>query len=177
MKITLNKVALLFMAILLPSLLVFTLINAASSLNPLGSPAATMKTLEDIYVRLTTGALAGSHTLNPIAGPAGTMHTLNDIYNAIPPGEWSTGSNDTWYGAEIYCSNWGGRLPTINELAGNISQQFTTGEVTRFSQNTTYWSSSDNGASAYALAHDGNTTLYYYGLDKVSTEIRYFCIR
>lgn len=47
--------------------------------------ASAMYTLDDIYNRLTTGALTNTDVFaEPASGPGSTMHTLNDIYAAIP---------------------------------------------------------------------------------------------
>ena len=61
------------------------LIVWAGNLNPPGTPADTMYTLDDIYHRLDKDAGApSSWGLNPSASPTGTMHTLEDIYNKTP---------------------------------------------------------------------------------------------
>ena len=49
----------------------------AGTLNPSGAPAVTMKTLNDIYLRLTAGTEASDHTLSPTSTPGGTMYTLD----------------------------------------------------------------------------------------------------
>lgn len=59
------------------------LIVWAGNLNPSAGPADTMKTLDDIYHKLTTGT-GGSFNLDPPDNPASTMHTLQDIYDAAP---------------------------------------------------------------------------------------------
>lgn len=43
-----------------------------------------MKTLQDIYTRLTVGTSASEHTLSPAGAPGVTMATLDEIYSAIP---------------------------------------------------------------------------------------------
>ncbi len=46
----------------------------------------TMYTLEDIYIKLTTGSNMAllDHSLSPSAPPGATMHTLNQIFSNIP---------------------------------------------------------------------------------------------
>ena len=58
----------------------------AGSLSPSAAPGGTMYTLNDIYTRLTTNAIAteGNHSLSSSASPASTMHTLKEIYQSIP---------------------------------------------------------------------------------------------
>jgi len=56
----------------------------AGNLNPSGAPAASLKTLEDIYVRLTAGTAASAHNIYPSGATAASMHTLDQIYDAIP---------------------------------------------------------------------------------------------
>jgi|GEM_PF-2461703 len=58
----------------------------AGTLNPTGAPAASLKTLEDIYLRLTDGTAAPAHNLYPAQAAAGTMYTLDQIYSAVPAG-------------------------------------------------------------------------------------------
>lgn len=66
----------------------------AGSLNPSSAPVVTMKTLQNIYLRLTAGTAASDHTLSPLLDPAGTMYTLDEIYTAIPgQGSDVTGTN------------------------------------------------------------------------------------
>jgi len=76
----------LIIAIILPTVVVFTLVQAGS-LSPATSPGtATSYTLSDIYNRLVvnTGATAGNHNFAPTTTPQSTFHTLTAIYDAIP---------------------------------------------------------------------------------------------
>ncbi len=68
------------------------------NLEPSGNPAPSMKTLDDIYNKITTGSNAGSHSLFPSGSPASTMHTLQEIYNAIPTGLTTANSSDVLNG-------------------------------------------------------------------------------
>jgi len=78
-----STVAFFSVIVLLSFLVCFSAVRAGS-LTPSSTPAATMYTLQDIYTRLTTNAVAGSHSLGPSTSPAGTMYTLTQIYGAIP---------------------------------------------------------------------------------------------
>jgi hypothetical protein len=79
------------MKIIYYSLIILTLffgiqIVNAGNLSPSGLPSATMYTIEDIYLRLTTNATAteADHAFSPSVSPSGTMYTLKQIYEAIP---------------------------------------------------------------------------------------------
>lgn len=55
----------------------------AGSLSPSSTPADTLKTLDDIYHKLTSGS-GESFGLNPPASPTSTMHSLQEIYDVTP---------------------------------------------------------------------------------------------
>src|SRR5690348_16972828 len=79
---TAKKLVFVFCVVL--CIFVVTTVVYAGSLTPPSLPSATMYTLDDIYARLTTNAVAGSHSLSTTTSPAGSFHTLTQIYNAIP---------------------------------------------------------------------------------------------
>ncbi len=54
----------------------------------------TMKTLADIYNKITQGVTAGTHSLYPTTAPESTMHTLQEIYDAIPAGTTTASEAD-----------------------------------------------------------------------------------
>lgn len=79
------------------------LVTQAGSFTPLGAPADTMHTLDDIYHMLTPGSGAPtSYGIDSPASPAGTMHTLEDIYNKTPDFRTNAG---TAIAADVFKGN------------------------------------------------------------------------
>ena len=74
------------LTVLLATLIVGAVVLATGgALTPGAAPTTgTMKTLQDIYTRLTVGTEASEHTLSPAGAPGVTMATLEEIYSAIP---------------------------------------------------------------------------------------------
>lgn len=85
---TIKSIALSTLTVLISVLIVVSIVKAVDGnglLNPAGTPAATMYTLEDIYQKIVAGSAQVAHTLSPDGAPAGgLMHTLTQIYGIIP---------------------------------------------------------------------------------------------
>lgn len=171
------------LVILISFLVIFSTVSAATNLNPVGIPEATMKTLEDIYQRILVGTSAVSHNIYPSTNPAGTMHTLDDVYNIIPnsnrvctgtnggtavcaPTEWSgdlLGYDEDYYYATSLCmgnneSPWIGRTPDIGELSKAMGQYFFEGNgPTTFVEGDTYFSdvNLDDASSWWSATYNG----------------------
>lgn len=84
-RLKLAKISVLVLAILTSSIIGGIFIHSlfAGNLDSPGVPSTTMKTLDDIYCKLT-GCVPASHSLDPSAALAPTMHTSQDIYDAAP---------------------------------------------------------------------------------------------
>lgn len=86
-----NKIFKILICALFVVVLILIGANFAQALMPLiilnQPPTPSLKTLNDIYVRLTTNEAAGAHTLTPSVAASLTgsaMPDLDEIYNAIP---------------------------------------------------------------------------------------------
>ena len=115
------------------------LIVWAGNLNPPGSPADTMKTLEGIYYELDKDAPAtSSWGLDPSAAPTSTMYTLQEIYDKTPkfhsdPGNASTSDvfiNKTFY--KDSATKLTGTLERAGYSTGTISSTYANGQTDRF---------------------------------------------
>lgn len=88
-----------------------TSINSyAGNIEPPGAPSASMKTLYDIYKKITTGSNAQTHSLFPTGSPGATMYTLEEIYNAIPAGSTTTLLSDIQSGRTVIIRNNGSMM-------------------------------------------------------------------
>lgn len=116
---------------------VVSLIIYAGSLSPSSTPTDTMKTLDDIYHKLTSGS-GGAFDLNPSASPTSTMHSLQEIYDASPDFASSPGdatSSDICNSKTFYINSstryTGSRTACQNCVAGSIAVgEMTCGKTT-----------------------------------------------
>ena len=127
------------------------LIVWAGNLEPPGTPADTMYTLDDIYHRLDKDAGApGSWGLDPSAAPAGTMHTLEDIYSKTPDFRTNAGTatvGDVCNSATFY-------KDSATKLTGTRTDCSSPG-VTKTGQTTSYASSQTCGDGGTGGCDDG----------------------
>ena len=127
------------------------LIVWAGNLNPPGTPADTMKTLDDIYYELDKNAPAtSSWGLDPSATPTSTMYTLQEIYDKTPkfhsdPGNAST--SDVCNSATFY-------KDSATKLTGTRTDCSSPG-VTKTGQTTSYASSQTCGDGGTGGCDDG----------------------
>jgi hypothetical protein len=139
--------------IVLAFLVCFSFVNAGS-LTPPGVPEATMKTLQDIYLRLTTGATAGSHMLSPAGSPAGTMYTLDQIYSAIPTTQTNNITVTNNSGTTILAGIYNGTPKCVAGLTGGTGTAAANAQVL-----SGYYAYTSNGTALTGSASAG----YAYG--------------
>lgn len=182
-----KKIFLSLLVATISVLAVSTIVIAATNMNPDVAPnptVGTMKTLNDIYHRITEGTAAPAHTLSPEQGPTtGTMHTMEEIYDAITtPLVWSAGIGSmNWDAAKAYCENPANgytRLPTIGELLSALSGQFLVGTGSGFASDLPYWSSSLGlYDDAYAAIYNGGTGVIGHNIFNWTEENFFRCVR
>ena len=141
------------------------LLIKAGDLNPPGTPADTMHTLDDIYHRLDKDAGApASWTLNPSASPAGTMHSLEDIYTITPDFRTNAGTavvgdvcnSHTFYATSSSIQT-GNRTACFNHSLVDTGQSTST--TATFGEDHDYTSANSAATCDMSYTDNGNGTI------------------
>ena len=134
----LKSIFLSLVTITISVVVIFTIVKAGNLDSP-GSPADTMKTLDDIYYELDKDASAtSSWGLDSSAAPTSTMYTLQQIYDKTPkfhsdPGNAST--SDVFTSKTFYkdtATKLTGTLQKACYSTGSVSSTYAADETDRY---------------------------------------------